>query len=419
MKKADLIIRNANQLLTIKSEGPKFGFEMQNLGIIQDGAVAVLGEKIVDVGVTKKIFEEYHSENIINATGKVVMPGFVDPHTHPIFVKTREDEFEMRILGKSYKEISRSGGGIRASIKGVRKVSREELVELGLKRIQKMLEQGTTTIEAKSGYGLSTDSEMKMLEAISELNEISEMDIIPTFLGAHEFPEEYKDTPEKYIKILIEEMLPEVWNRKLAEYCDIFCEDHVFNIEQSRKILLEAKKLGFKIRMHADELEPIGGAELSAEIGAVTADHLVAISDNGIQKMKEANVIPILLPGTTFSLGLKKYTPARKMIETGLPIALATDFNPGSCHCDSMQTVISIACIEMRLLPSEAIVASTIDAAYSLELGDKIGSIEVGKQADILIMDIPSYKYLPYHLGSNCVDMVIKKGRVVFNNSQG
>ncbi|MCK4339365.1 MAG: imidazolonepropionase, partial [Candidatus Cloacimonetes bacterium] len=378
-------------------------------------AVAVLGEKITGVGITKEILKEYYSENIIYATEKVVMPGFVDPHTHPIFVKTREDEFEMRILGKSYKEISRSGG-IRASINDVRKASKEELIKLGLKRINKMLEMGTTTIEAKSGYGLSTDSEMKMLEAISELNEISEMDIIPTFLGAHEFPEEYKDTPEKYIKILIEEMLPEVWNRKLAKYCDIFCEEHVFNIEQSRKILLEAKKVGFKIRMHADELEPIGGAELSAEIGAISADHLVAISDIGITKMKEANVMPILLPGTTFSLGLKKYAPARKMIEAGLPIALATDFNPGSCHCDSMQTLISIACIEMRLLPSEAIVASTINAAYSLELGDKIGSIEVGKQADILIMDIPSYKYLPYHLGSNCVDKVIKKGKLIKNN---
>ncbi|MCK4358657.1 MAG: imidazolonepropionase [Candidatus Cloacimonetes bacterium] len=409
--KVDLIIGNANQLLTIKSEGLKFGIEMQNLGIIQDGAVAILGEKIVDVGVTKKILRKFYSENIIDATGKVVMPGFVDPHTHPIFVKTRENEFEMRIMGKSYKEISQSGGGIRSSVNDVRNASKEELVELGLKRVNKMLEQGTTTIEAKSGYGLSTESEIKMLEALSEINRITKMDIIPTFLGAHEFPEEYKNNREEYIKILIDEMLPEVKKRNLAEYCDIFCEKHVFNIEQSKRILTEAKKIGFKIRMHADELEPIGGAELAAEIGAVTADHLVAVSDNGIQKMKEANVIPILLPGTTFSLGLKKYTPARKMIETGLPIALATDFNPGSCHCDSMQTVISIACIEMGLLPSEAITASTINAAYSLELGDTIGSIEVGKQADILIMDMPSYKYLPYHLGSNCVEIVIKKGR--------
>ena len=416
MIKADLIIKNAKELLTIKSEGPKFGVEMQNLGIIQDGAVAVLGEKITGVGITKEILKEYYSENIIYATEKVVMPGFVDPHTHPIFVKTREDEFEMRILGKSYKEISRSGGGIRSSVDDVRKASKEVLVELGLKRIEKMLQQGTTTIEAKSGYGLSTESEIKMLEALSEINRITKMDIIPTFLGAHEFPEEYKNNREEYIKILIDEMLPEVKKRNLAEYCDIFCEKHVFNVGQSRRILSEAKKLGFKIRMHADELEPIGGAELAAEIGAVTADHLVAVSDNGIQKMKEANVIPILLPGTTFSLGLKKYAPARKMIETGLPITLATDFNPGSCHCDSMQTVISIACIEMRLLPSEAIVASTINAAYSLELGDKIGSIEVGKQADILIMDIPSYKYLPYHLGSNCVDKVIKKGKLIKNN---
>jgi len=345
------------------------------------------------------------------------MPGFVDPHTHPIFVKTRENEFEIRILGKSYQEISQSGGGIRSSINDVRKASKAELVELGLKRITKMLEMGTTTIEAKSGYGLSVESEIKMLEAIQKIDKISEMDIIPTFLGAHEFPEEYKNNQEEYIRILIDEMLPEVKKRNLAEYCDIFCEKHVFNVEQSRRILSEAKKLGFKIRMHADELEPIGGAELAAEIGAVTADHLVAVLDNGIQKLKEADVIPILLPATTFSLGLKRYAPARKMTDSGLPIALATDFNPGSCHCDSMQTVISLACIEMGLLPSEAITASTINAAYSLELGDKIGSIEVGKQADILIMDMPSYKYLPYHLGSNCVEMLIKKGRVVFNNS--
>jgi len=375
VKKADLIIRNANQLLTIKSECPKTGIEMQNLGIIQNGAVAILGEEIAGVDTTKEITENFISENIIDASGKVVMPGFVDPHTHPIFVKTRENEFEMRVLGRTYKEISQSGGGIRSSINDVRKASKEELVELGLKRITKMLEMGTTTIEAKSGYGLSTASEIKMLEAISELNKISEMDIIPSFLGAHEFPEEYKDNQEEYIKILIDEMLPEVKKRNL-------------------------------------------GAELAAEIGAVTADHLVAVSDKGIKKMKEAGVIPILLPATTFSLGLKKYAPARKMIDAGLPIVLATDFNPGSSHCDSMQTVISIACIEMDLLPSEAITASTLNAAYSLELGNKIGSIQAGKQADILIMDMPSYKYLPYHLGSNCVDMVIKKGRVVFNNSQ-
>ena len=413
MKKADLIIKNAKELLTIQSDRPKCGLEMQNLGIIQNGAIAILDEKIVGVGTTNEITKNFIAENIIDASEKVVMPGFVDAHTHPIFVKTRENEFEMRIQGKSYKEISQSGGGIRSSINDVRKASKAELVELGLKRIKKMFAQGTTTIEAKSGYGLSTESEIKMLEAISEINKISEMDIIPTFLGAHEFPEEYKNNRKKYIEILIEEMLPEVKRRHLAEYCDIFCEEHVFDIEQSRRILSEAKKLGFKIRMHADELEPIGGAELAAELAAVTADHLVAVSDNGIRKMRSTNVIPILLPATTFSLGLKKYAPARKMIKTGLPVTLATDFNPGSCHCDSMQTVISLACLQMKMLPAEAIVASTLNAAYSLEIGNKIGSIEVGKLADILIMDMPSYKYLPYHLGSNCVEMAIKNGKII------
>jgi len=324
-------------------------------------------------------------------------------------VKTRENELEMRLQGKSYKEISQTGGGIRASIQDVRNASLEELVDLGVRRINKMLTMGTTTIEAKSGYGLTTESEIKMLNAIKMINEMSDMEIIPTFLGAHEYPEEYKDDHEKYIEILINEMLPEVKEQSLAEYCDIFCEEHVFTVSESRRILNAAKELGFKIRFHADELEPIGGAELAAEVNAVSADHLVAISDKGIQSLKEAGVIPILLPATTFSLGLSKYAPARKMIDAGLPIALSTDFNPGSCNCDSQQFVTSLACLQMKMLPAEAINAITINAAHSLERGKLIGSLEVGKQADVIILDIPTYQYLPYHLGSNTVETVIKK----------
>ena len=409
----DIIIKNASQLVTAASNIPKTGLELQNLGIIEDGAIGIAGGMITCIGKTNKILESYKAKTIIDASHKVVMPGFVDPHTHPIFVKSRENEFEMRLQGKSYKEISQTGGGILASIKDVRAASLEELIELGLKRINKMLEMGTTTIEAKSGYGLTTESEIKMLKAIKKINEISDMEIIPTFLGAHEYPEEYKDDHETYIDILINEMLPAVKEQNLAEYCDIFCEEHVFTVNESRRILNAAKELGFKIRFHADELEPIGGAELAAEINAVSADHLVAISDEGIKRLKEAGVIPILLPATTFSLGLSKYAPARKMIDAGLPVALSTDFNPGSCNCDSQQFVTSLACLQMKMLPAEAINAVTINAAHSLERGNLIGSLEVGKQADVIILDMPTYQYLPCHLGSNTVETVIKKGKII------
>ena len=414
-KHVDIIIKNASQLVTAASDIPKFRKDLRALGIIEDGALGIIDGRIFCVGNTEEILRTYTADTIIDASKKVVLPGFIDPHTHPIFVKTRENEFEMRLQGKSYKEISQTGGGIRASIQDVRNASLEELVELGLKRINKMLEMGTTTIEAKSGYGLTTESEIKMLKAIQMINEISHMEIIPTFLGAHEYPEEYKNDHEKYIDILINEMMPAVKEQNLAEYCDIFCEEHVFTVSESRRILNAAKELGFRIRFHADELEPIGGAELAAEVNAVSADHLVAISDKGIIRLKEAGVIPILLPATTFSLGLKKYAPARKMIEAGLPVALSTDFNPGSCNCDSQQFVTSLACLQMKILPSEAINAITINAAHALERGNIIGSLEVGKQADIIILDMPTYQYLPYHLGSNTVETVIKKGKIIKN----
>ena len=412
-KHVDIIIKNASQLVTAASDIPKTGVELQNLGIIEDGALGIFSGIISCIGKTKDILRTYTANTIIDASQKIVMPGFVDPHTHPIFVKTRENEFEMRVQGKSYKEISQTGGGIRESIQDVRNASLEELVHLGLKRINKMLEMGTTTIEAKSGYGLTTESEIKMLKAIKKINDVSDMEIIPTFLGAHEYPEEYKNDHEQYIDVLINEMLPTVKEQNLAEYCDVFCEEHVFTVNESRKILLRAKELGFKIRFHADELEPIGGAELAAEVNAVSADHLVAISDNGIERLREAGVIPILLPATTFSLGLKKYAPARKMIDAGLPVALSTDFNPGSCNCDSQQFVTSLACLQMKMLPAESINAVTINAAHSLERGKLVGSLEVGKQADVIVLDIPSYRYLPYHLGSSTVQTVLKKGKII------
>ena len=411
----DLLIINAKELLTLAgSNNPRIGSQMNDLSIINNGAIAIKNGIIIDVGLTKDLINKYvDAKQIIDASNKVVMPGFVDPHTHPVFKQTRENEFEMRIKGKSYVEISRSGGGIRSSIAGVRNTSEDELYSLAEKRIRKIISNGTTTLEAKSGYGLSTESEIKMLKVIKRLNENLPIDIIPTFLGAHEFPIEYKDDKEKYIEILINKMMPKIKELNLAEYCDIFTEDHVYNIEQSRRILNRAKELGFKIRMHADEIKPIGGAELAGEINAVSADHLGAASDEGIKAMIDNGVIAVLLPGTIFSLGMKSYARARHMIDSGLAVALATDFNPGSCNCDSMQFVITLACLQMKMTPAEAITASTINAAHSLELADKIGSIEIGKKADILIMDMPSYQYLPYHFGSNNVEKVIKNGKIL------
>ncbi len=412
--KVEMIIFNAKELLTLKGKAKvRSGKEMSELGIIHDGAVAIDGGEIIDVNVSSEILAKYESDNMIDALDKVVMPGFVDPHTHPVFYETREKEFEMRVMGKTYVEISQSGGGIRSSIAGVRNASEDELYKLARKRVEKIISNGTTTLEAKSGYGLTTESELKMLRVIKRLNDDLPIDIVPTFMGAHEFPTEYKDNKEEYIRILKEEMMPEVKKSGIAEYVDIFTEDHVYNIEQSRDILQTAKDLGFKIRMHADEIEPIGGAELAGELKAVSADHLGACSDAGIAAMRDNGVIATLLPGTIFSLGMPKYARARDMISAGCPVALATDYNPGSCNCDSMQFVITLACLQMKMTVAEAITASTINAAYALERGDKVGSIEVGKKADILIMDMPSYQFLPYHFGSNNVETIIKNGKII------
>jgi imidazolonepropionase len=412
--KADLIISNAKQLITLKGvPKARAGIEADELAIIDNGSIAVINGNILAVGTSKEIADGFQADNVIDAKGKVVMPGFVDPHTHPVFVNTRENEFEMRVKGQTYVAISKSGGGIRSSIKSVRESTEEELYELSLKRVKRIISNGTTTLEAKSGYGLSTESELKMLKVINRLSKKLPIDIIPTFLGAHEFPPEYKDNRDEYIRILKEEMMPKVKELDLAVYCDIFTEDHVFNIQQSEDILKRAMDLGFKIRMHADEIEPIGGAELAGRIGAISADHLGAASDEGIAAMRDNGVIATLLPGTIFSLGMKSYARARDMIDAGLPVALATDYNPGSCNCDSMQFVITLACLQMKMTPAEAITASTINAAYALQMGDEIGSLEVGKKADILIMDMPSYQFLPYHFGSNNVETVIKNGKVI------
>ncbi|HOD54014.1 MAG TPA: imidazolonepropionase, partial [Candidatus Cloacimonadota bacterium] len=307
-----------------------------------------------------------------------------------------------------------SGGGILSSIRAVRQASEAELFELAKKRINRMIECGTTAIEAKSGYGLSTESELKMLRVIKRLQEEMPIDIAVTFMGAHEIPQEYRQDREAYIRLMEEEMMPQVKAAGLAEYVDIFTEAHVYSVAESRRILKKAKELGFKLRMHADEIEAIGGAELAGELNAVSADHLGACSDQGIQAMKKGGTIATLLPATLFSLRSKSYARARDMIAQELPVAIASDYNPGSCNCDNMQFVISLSCLQMGMTPAEAICAATFNAACAIEKNDYIGSIEAGKQADILIMDIPSYRFIPYHFGSNNVKRVIKKGKTLF-----
>ncbi|MCP4706652.1 MAG: imidazolonepropionase [candidate division Zixibacteria bacterium] len=415
-KKATLLITNIGQLITMNGPVPRLGDSMNDLGLINGGAVAVAGEEILAVGESEAVEGKVDLAEgciAIDAGGGVVTPGFIDPHTHPVFSRTREDEFEMRIMGKSYMDIANAGGGIRASVRDLRETSKAELTKKTTTRLHTMLSYGTTTIEAKSGYGLSTESEIKSLEIINNLNETQPIDLIPTFLGAHEVPDEFRDKREKYIDLLINEMIPKVVENKLAEFCDIFCEKDVFNIEESRKIMKAAQKHGLKLKFHADELGASGGSELAAELGAVSADHLVHISDNGIKAMAEAGTVAVLLPGTCFSLGLKDYAPARKMIESGIVVALSTDCNPGSSYTESLPMIISLAGLNYKLTAAESISAVTVNAACAIDRGGKIGMLTTGLTADIVLWKINDYRELPYHYGVNSVHKVIKGGKIV------
>ncbi len=413
--KERLLIYNIGQLITLKSpkDAPRKGKQLSDLGIADNASVLIEGDKIRKCGVEREVLRGIKRSSIsgeIDAKGMMVSPGFVDPHTHPVFYGTREEEFCMRLAGMKYMEIAAAGGGIRNSARRFRKASKADIKRQTKTVLKRLLKHGITTIEAKSGYGLSFDSEMKALEVIKELNGKQPVEMVPTFLGAHEFPDEYRDNREEYIRILIDEMIPYAAKNYLAEYCDIFCEEGVFNVEQSRKILKAAQKHGLKVRMHADEIHPIGGAELAAEIKAKTADHLVAISDEGIRMMAKAGVMPILLPATSFSLNTGKYAPARKMIEAGLPVCLSTDCNPGSSYTESASLVISLACLHLKMTPEEAFAAYTINPAHSLDRAHLIGSIEAGKIADLIIWETPNYREIPYHCGVNLVSKVIKRG---------
>jgi len=405
METIDILIKNADELVTLKGPNfPRTKKQMSDLSIIKKADLAIKNGFIYDVGKNLK----YKSEKIINAAGKTVMPGFVDPHTHLVFSGSREFELDMKLKGLSYVEILKKGGGIFYTVEKTHKASKEKLFKEAKKRLDKMLFYGTTTCEAKSGYGLNTKTELKILDVQKKLDSVHPVEIISTFLGAHAIPKEYNSND--YVDLVINEMIPKT--KGLATFCDVFCEKGFFTKKQSKEILEEGKKHGLTPKIHADELTDTGGAALAAEVGAISADHLLLSNDFGLKKMAEKNVIGVLLPATPFSLMQKNYANARKMIELGVPIALATDLNP-NCWNENMQFIIQLACLKMNMTPAEAITASTFNASCSIGLNDKIGSIEKGKQADIIILDCPSYKFIPYHFGINHVETVIKKGRIV------
>jgi imidazolonepropionase len=415
---ADFIIENAAQVLTLAA-GKDTPTAEEKLAIIPQGAVAVAKSKIVWVGPQNRLSQHVDlpvSPRRVDASGKIILPGFIDSHTHLIFAGSREREFELRLQGATYQEISARGGGIKSTVQETRQASKEELIRSGKKNLDLMLSLGTTTVEAKSGYGLSTGDEIKMLEALHDLGESHPVEIVPTFMGAHEIPPEYAGRKEDYVRLVVEEMIPAVGEKKLAVFCDVFCEKGVFSIDDSRRILKAAKRWKMLPKIHADELTCLGGAELAAEIGAISADHLLFASEKGMEAMAVKGVVATLLPGTAFFLFLGQYAPARKMIATGVTVALASDFNPGSCMTQNLPLITTIACTQMRMTPAEAILGITLHAAMALKKEKEIGSLEAGKQADLVILDIPDYRHLSYHFGINHVWKVIKGGRVVFEN---
>ena len=414
---ADILIKNASELVTVRGArgGPKTKQGMQDLGIIRNGAVAIEGAEIVAVGDTDEVLATIkQARTVIDATDRTVLPGFVDCHTHLVFGGSREDEFIQKIEGRSYLEIMQRNGGLFSTVEKTREALAfpRALMKRAQAFLDKMLAFGTTTAEIKTGYGLSTESEFGLLNIIAGLKESQPVDIVSTFLGAHAFPKEYKERKADYIQLVLG-MLERVKAEGLAEYCDVFVEVGAFSPSEAKTILEQAKKQGLKLKLHAGEFNDIGGAELGAELGAVSIDHLDYISERGMELMAEKKTVGVLLPGVPFHLMTNKYAPARKLIEAGVPIALATDFNPGSCPTLSMQMIIALACRQLKMTPAEAINAATINAAYALDRGDKVGSIEVGKKADIIVLDIPHHQQLPYWFGVNLVAKVVKSGVII------
>ncbi|HEY5883241.1 MAG TPA: imidazolonepropionase [Pyrinomonadaceae bacterium] len=411
-----LAIINCSQVVTLAGPTrPRVGAELRQLSIIEDGALLVRNQKIEQAGKRAEIEARIDATcDVVDAGGRVILPGFVDAHTHPVFGGTRAGEFEERSQGATYQEIAARGGGIQSTVRATRDATLEALVTAGKRYAQWFLRNGTTTVEAKSGYGLTLEEELKLLRAIKQLDQETLLRYVPTFLGAHDTPPEYKSRREEYVSLLVDEMLPRVAEAKLAEYCDVFCEAKVFTVDESREILSAARTHGLGLRVHADQLSLSGGAELAAELHATTADHLEHANIPGIVALKSANVQPVLLPGSVYALGSNRYPAAREMIDAGLAIVIATDFNPGSSPTPSIPMVLSIAATHMKLSPAEGITAATINAAYSLGRGNQIGSLAKGKIADFVIHDCEDYREIPYFFGIEHPWRVYAGGQLAF-----
>ncbi len=412
---ADLLIHNAAQLLTLASpEGPKRGAAMRDLGIISGGSVAIRDGLIVATGPSGQLAHQVRAERTLDAEGRVVMPGFVDPHTHLVWAGARAGEFEMRVAGATYMEIMAAGGGIMSTVRQTRAATIDDLLVQTRPRLERALTHGTTSVEIKTGYGLNVDDELKQLAAIQRLREGFPGTLVSSFLGAHAIPVEYQGRADDYIDLIVDEMLPAV--AALDDpplFCDVFCEDGAFTLDQSRRVLEAACDLGFRLKIHVDEFEPLGGTRLAVELGATSADHLVCTPPDEIELLAHSDTIAVALPGTPFGLGHHEYTPARVLIDAGGAVALATDCNPGTCWCENMQFMIALACRAMSMTPAEAISAATVNAAHALDLGDTVGSLEPGKRADLIMLDGPSYPHLAYRFGTNQVRTIVAGGQIV------
>lgn len=416
--RADLVVENTSEVLTMTRPGltgPRRRADLREVGRIERGAVAADGERIVWVGPASELSSAVDvapDARRVDAELGTVLPGFVDSHTHLIFGGSRHDEFERRLMGQSYQEIAAAGGGIRSSVRHTRQASEDELAEVGRRRLDLLLRHGTTTVECKSGYGLSTEHEMKQLRALQRASAGQPVRTVSTFLGAHEFPEEFAEDHHGYVDLLVQEMIPAVAESGLAEFADVFCERGVYTVEQARRVLVAAADRGLRPRLHADEFAPSGAAELAAELGALSADHLSAVSDAGISALADSPTMGTVLPGTTFSCRIPPAN-ARRLIDAGVALVIATDLNPGSCAVESMGVIIGLACLHLGMLPSEAFVAATINAAHSIDRAHLVGSLEPGKQADVVILGVPDHRIVPYRFGTNHVRTVILAGQVV------
>lgn len=414
---SSLAVINCSQLLTLAgAHRPRTGGDLRQLAIIEDGGLFIRGDRI-EIASRRREIERLITDDceVIDAGRRVVMPGFVDAHTHPVFAGVRANEFEQRASGATYREIAARGGGIRSTVRATRNASLNDLIKSGKRYAEWFLRGGTTTIEAKSGYGLTTEDELKILRAIKQLDQETHLNYVPTFLGAHDIPSEYRSRRATYVSLIVNEMLPRVAQEKLAEYCDVFCETDVFTTDEAWEILSAARCHGLGLRVHADQLTLSGGAKLAAELNTATADHLEHTDATGIVALKAGKVQPVLLPGSVYALGSHQYPAARAMIDAGLAVVLATDFNPGSSPTPSMPMVLSLACTQMKMTPAEAISAATINAAYSLGRGNEVGSLEKNKRADFVIHDCEDYRELAYFFGVEHAHQVYSSGKLAFS----